>query len=183
MEITELLVRAHNGDSAALADLVPLVYDNLKALASRQLRREHGPVTVEPTLLLHEAFLRIAGSRLPRFESRSHFYGIAARVMRQVLVDMARSRRSAKRDRQLECPLADSFVSVAPDDQRFLCLNDALERLAKQSPIKGRLIELRFFAGLTAEESADILALSVHLVRREIRLALAWLQQDLQSAC
>ena len=179
MQVTDLLSRAHRGDSEALASVIPLVYDELKVLAASQLRRERGPVTVQPTALLHEAFLRIAGARLPDCENRVHFYGIAARIMRQVLVDMARSRRSAKRDRRLECPLAESLATAAPDDMRFLAINDALDRLTSQSPLKGRLVELRFFAGLTAEESAPVVSLPVHSVRRELRLALAWLHQQL----
>jgi len=126
---------------------------------------------------VHEAFLRMAGSPLPEFENRSHFYGIAARVMRQVLVDLARARQAAKRGRELEVTL--SGLVARPVGDSFLVLNDALDRLTQDHPLKGRLIELRFFGGLTAEESAAALSMSVHTVRRELRLALAWLRREL----
>jgi RNA polymerase sigma factor (TIGR02999 family) len=180
MEITRLLCRAHEGDAEALQAVIPLVYEELKRLAASQLRREHAPVAIQTTVLVHEAYLRLTGARLPECENRSHFYGIAARVMRQVLVDMARARRSAKREGQTT-PVTDSLKLIAPDDRAFLKLNDALSGLAAASPLKGRLIELRFFAGLTAEESAGLLEIPVHTVRREIRLAQAWLRRELAA--
>jgi RNA polymerase sigma-70 factor (ECF subfamily) len=179
VEITQLLHRVHLGDVDALNAVVPMVYRELKRLAASHLRHEKGPVTMQTTALVHEAFLRLAGSRLPECENRSHFYGIAARVMRQVLVDTARRRRTAKRGSAVETPLTDSLKLIAPNDHTFLMLNDALDSLAATSPVKGRLIELRFFAGLTAEESADVLAMPVGTVRRELRLAQAWLRHEL----
>jgi RNA polymerase sigma-70 factor, ECF subfamily len=179
MEITDLLHRAHNGDDGALKAVIPLVYDELKRLASSHLRRERFPGAVHTTVLVHEAFLRLSGSPLPECENRSHFFGIAARVMRQVLVDMARARRATKRGPGLEFPLAELPEMKAPKDDAFLALDDALNRLAEESPVKGRLIDLRFFAGLTAEESAEALSLPVHTVRRELRLAKAWLHREL----
>lgn len=181
MEITDLLRRAHDGNSQALNAVTPLVYEELKRLAASQLRREQGPVTANPTILVHEAFLRLAGSRLPDFENRSHFYGIAARVMRQVLADMARTRRAAKRGYGLDVPLLDSLASVAGNDETFLALNDALDRLETESPLKAQLVELRFFAGLTAEESAGVLGLPVQTVRSRLRLAQAWLRRELAA--
>ena len=180
MEITRLLGRAHEGDAEALQEVIPLVYDELKRLAASHLRHERGPATIQTTVLVHEAFLRLTGSRLPEFENRSHFYGIASRVMRQVLVEMARARRAAKRDGQ-NTPITESLKLMAPDDRTFLKLNDALDDLAVVSPLKCRLVELRFFAGLTAEESANLLDMSVHVVRREIRLAQAWLRRELAA--
>lgn len=180
MEITELLRRAHDGDADALKTVIPLVYDELKHLASSHLRRERFPGSVQTTVLVHEAFLRLAGSQLPECENRSHFFGIAARVMRQVLVDMARSRRATKRGPGLEFSLAELPDLGAPKDAAFLALDDALNRLAVESPLKGQLIELRFFAGLTAEESAEAMSLPVYTVRRELRLAKAWLHRELR---
>ncbi|HLK20017.1 MAG TPA: ECF-type sigma factor [Bryobacteraceae bacterium] len=181
MEITDLLRRAHDGDAEALHTVVPLVYDELKRLASSHLRREHSPQSLETTVLVHEAFLRLAGSRLPDCENRSHFFGIAARVMRQVLVDSARSRRAAKRGDGVEAAALITLpeLGATPDDE-FLALNEALERLAMESPLKGQLIELYYFAGLTAEESGEAVSLPVHTVRRELRLARAWLRNELQ---
>jgi RNA polymerase sigma factor (TIGR02999 family) len=178
MEITDLLSRVQQGDADALNEVVPLVYQELKRLAASHLRHEHGNATIQTTVLVHEAFLRLTGSRLPEFQDRSHFYGIASRAMRQILVDMARARRSAKRDGQ-NTPMTDSLKLAAPNDQAFLKLNDALDGLAAASPLKGRLIELRYFAGLTAEESAQLLEMPAHTVRREIRLAQAWLRREL----
>jgi RNA polymerase sigma factor (TIGR02999 family) len=179
MEITDLLRRAHNGDAKALNTVIPLVYDELKSLASSHLRREYSPESVQTTVLVHEAFLRLAGARLPECENRSHFFAIAARVMRQVLVDMARARRAAKRGDARECPLADLPDLGAPQDEMFLALDEALNRLAAESPLKNQIVELRYFAGLTAEETAETLSLPVHTIRRELRLAKAWLHNEL----
>lgn len=136
---------------------------------------------MQATALVHEAYLRIAGSPLPAYENRSHFYGIAARVMRQVLVDMARARSAEKRGPGLEVTLPDLDILGASTQNEFLALNDALDRLAALQPRKAHLIELRFFGGMTAEESAEALALPVHTVRRELRVAQAWLRRELAS--
>lgn len=180
MEITSLLSRVRQGDSGALNTLMPLVYEELKRLAASHLRRENANVTVQTTVLVHEAFLRLSGSRLPECENRSHFYGIASRAMRQILVDMARARRAAKRSGQ-NTPMTDSLKLIAPNDDAFLKLNDALDGLAAVSPLKSQLIELRYFGGLTAEESAALLEMPAHTVRREIRLAQAWLRCELSA--
>jgi RNA polymerase sigma factor (TIGR02999 family) len=179
MEITDLLHRASDGDADALQVVIPLVYEELKSLASSHLRREHFSGSMQTTVLVHEAFLRLTGSPLPECENRSHFFGIAARVMRQVLVDMARARRAVKRGPGLEFALTELADLGAPTDEEFLALNEALERLSAKSPLKGQLIEMRFFAGLTAEESAEALSMPVHTVRRELRMAKAWLQNEL----
>ncbi len=179
MEITEFLRRAHGGDQEALKAVVPLVYQELKQLARGHLRHERTPLDLGATGLVHEAFLRLAGSPLPEFENRAHFYGIAARVMRQVLIDLARSRQAHKRGEQLTVTLSGFMEAGTASGAEFLTLNDALDRLTQDQPLKGQLIELRFFAGLTAEESAAALQLPVHNVRRQIRLGLAWLRRDL----
>jgi RNA polymerase sigma factor (TIGR02999 family) len=180
MEITSLLSRVHRGDSDALNTLIPLVYEELKRLAASHLRREYSNATLQTTALVHEAFLRLSGSRLPECENRSHFYGIASRAMRQILIDMARSRHAVKRDGQ-NIPITESLKLMAPNDAAFLRLNDALDGLAAASELKGRLIELHYFGGLTAEESAELLQMPVHTVRREIRLAQAWLRRELSA--
>jgi RNA polymerase sigma factor (TIGR02999 family) len=179
MEITDLLRQAHEGDADSLKAVIPLVYEELKALASSHLRREHAEKPVQTTVLVHEAFIRLAGSPLPECANRSHFFGIAARVMRQVLVDMARARRAEKRGAGVEVALADLPDVGAFRDSAFLALDEALNRLAVECPLKNRLIELQFFGGLTAQESADILGLPVQTVRKELRLAKAWLLHDL----
>ena len=181
VEITDLLRRAHAGDSDALNSVIPLVYNELRRLAANYLHREQGPLTIQATALVHEAYLRIAASPLPAYENRAHFYGIAARVMRQVLVDMARARAAEKRGPGLEVTVADLDVLGAPAGNDFLALNDALDRLSSVNARKAQLIELRFFGGMTAEESAEVLEIPVHTVRRELRVAQAWLRRELAS--
>lgn len=182
MEVTELLQNAHQGDPQALNTVIPLVYDELKRIAAGQLRRQNSFASLQTTGLVHEAFLRLAGGTFPECENRSHFYGIACRLMRQVLVDLARSRMALKRGFGREEPFTDSTPHPASADEDFLALNDALEQLSAESRLKGRLIEMRFFGGLTAEQSADMLSVSVHTVRRELRLAQAWLRRELAVA-
>jgi RNA polymerase sigma factor (TIGR02999 family) len=179
MEITELLQRVHDGDQKALHTLIPLVYDELKKLAAGHLRREGGARPLETTALVHEAFLRLAGARHPAYENRSHFYGIASRLMRQVLVDMARARKSEKRSAALEVPLADIPDWGRQPDESLVAMDEALERLGRTDPLKVQLVEMRYFGGMTAEESAAALSLSVHVVRRELRLAQAWLHKEM----
>jgi RNA polymerase sigma factor (TIGR02999 family) len=179
MEITELLHRVHAGDEEAMNSLIPLVYSELKKLASAHSRRENGGAGLETTVLVHEAFLRLAGSRHPDYENRSHFYGIASRLMRQVLVDMARARASQKRSAAGEVNLADIPDLGQQPDRSILSMDDALTRLAEEDPLKVQLIEMRYFGGMTAEESAEVLSMSVHVVRRELRLAQAWLRKEM----
>ena len=179
MEITRLLQRVQAGDKDALDSLIPLVYDELKRLATAHLRRERAD-PLQSTELLHEAFLRLAGGRHPSYENRSHFYGIASRLMRQILVDMARSRAAEKRS-GAEVPLTEIPELGRQPDHSLLLIEDALERLEKSDPLKVQLIEMRYFGGMTAEESAEALSLSVHVVRRELRLAQAWLRKEIAA--
>jgi len=181
MEITELLHRARSGEESALEALTPLVYNELRRIAAAQLRREQN-ATIQATALVHEAYLRLIGSPLPEFQSRSHFYGIAGRLMRQVLVDFARSRTAAKRGPGLVVPLADLGELGTPPDEEFLALNEALDRLAQEHPRKAQLVELRYFVGLTAEEAASVVGIPAHTARRELRLAQAWLRRELTGA-
>ena len=180
MEITRLLQRVQNGDKTALDSLIPLVYDELKKLASAHLRRESKTDSLQSTELLHEAFLRLASGRHPSYENRSHFYGIASRLMRQILVDMARARMTEKRS-GTEVPLTKIPELGRQADHSLLLIGDALERLEKSDPLKVQLIEMRYFGGMTAEESAETLSLSVHVVRRELRLAQAWLRKEIAA--
>lgn len=185
MQITELLQRVHAGDKDALNSVVPLVYQELKKLAAGHLRREgseaaRGAAPMNTTALVHEAFIRLAGGAHPSYENRAHFYGIASRLMRQILVDSARARASGKRDARLEVQL-DGIPDpggVEPDDA-LLAIDEALDRLALADPTRANLIEMRFFGGMTAEETATALSMSVHLVRRELRLAQAWLFKEM----
>jgi RNA polymerase sigma factor (TIGR02999 family) len=182
MEITQLLQRVHHGDQEALDTVIPLVYAELKKLAAAHLRREGRERPLETTALVHEAFLRLAGGRHPSYENRAHFYGIASRLMRQVLVDLARARMSEKRSalQKVELPeIPDIPNTGRQPDESLLTMNDALGRLARTDPLKVQLIEMRYFGGMTAEESATVLSMSVHVVRRELRLAQAWLHKEM----
>ena len=179
MEITELLQRVHAGDQQALDVVIPLVYGELKKLAAGHLRREGKARPLDTTALVHEAFLRLAHGQHPSYENRSHFYGIASRLMRQVLVDMARARSREKRSAMEEVPLTDVPDLGHQPDKFILAMDEALDRLGRTDPLKVQLIEMRYFGGMTAEESAAVLSLSVHVVRRELRLAQAWLHKEM----
>jgi RNA polymerase sigma factor (TIGR02999 family) len=182
MQVTKLLRKLNAGGDGALGEVVPLVYDELKKLARSHVRRERGPGFLRTTTLVHEAFVRMAGGRHPAYENRSHFYGIASRLMRQILVDEARSRAALKRGPGLEIRVTKLPESITGPDRSLIVLNDALERLETEDAIKCRLIEMRYFCGLTAEESAEALEMPVHQVRRDLRLAHAWLRREMGAA-
>jgi RNA polymerase sigma factor (TIGR02999 family) len=167
-------------DKAALDGLVPLVYGELRRMASSYLKREYREHTLQTTGLVHEVYLRLAAAGRLGCESRTHFYGIASRMMRQILVDHARERLAQKRGGGQERVSLDE----APDrggtrPQAVIALDDALRALERFDPEKARLIELRFFAGLTAEESAELLGLPVQTVRSRLRVAQAWLRREI----
>lgn len=179
MQITELLHRVHAGDQEALHTVIPLVYEELKKLAAGHLRRERQARPLDTTALVHEAFVRLAGGQHPSYENRSHFYGIASRLMRQVLVDLARARATGKRSAMEEVRLAELPELGQSPNESLLVMEEALERLARTDPLKVQLIEMRYFGGMTAEESAAALSMSVSVVRRELRLAQAWLHKEM----
>lgn len=179
MEITRQLQRLHYGDRDALHELMPLVYEELKKLACSKLRREAKAAPIQTTALVHEAFLKLARGRHPFYENRAHFYGIASRLMRQILVDTARAVATEKRGGVQEVALADVPDWGPKPERSLVVMNDALLRLEKTDPQKGRLIEMRYFGGMTAEESSLALSLPVHVVRRELRLAHAWLRKEM----
>ena len=177
-QVTRLLRDWATGDENAREQLLPLVYDTLRRLAERYLADERFARTLQPTALVHEAYLRLVDQRNPDWESRSHFYGIAARLMRQILVDHARARLSAKRGGDAVIIQLDDGVDVARQGQSaadLLGLNDALDALATRDPRKSRIVELRYFGGFTADETAKSIGISVATVRRELRLAEAFL--------
>jgi len=181
MQITRLLQRLGTGDREIMNALIPLVYDELKKLARSHLRREAKNPKLETTALVHETFLKLNGGRQPAYENRAHFFGISSRLMRQILIDSARASAAGKRGAEKEVPLA-----ILPDwgpqpDRRLLAMNDALQLLEKVDSLKAKLIEMRFFGGLTAEEISDAVAKPVHTVRRELRLAQAWLRMEMEG--
>jgi RNA polymerase sigma-70 factor (ECF subfamily) len=179
MQITELLQRVHSGDQQALNIVIPMVYSELKKLAAGHLRREGKARPLDTTALVHEAFLRLAHGQHPSYENRSHFFGIASRLMRQVLVDLARARSREKRSAMKEVPLAEVPDLGQEPDESILAMDEALDRLGRTDPLKVQLVEMRYFGGMTDEESATVLAVSVHVVRRQLRLAQAWLHKEM----
>ncbi|MEW5916126.1 MAG: sigma-70 family RNA polymerase sigma factor [Gemmatimonadota bacterium] len=180
-EVTQLLIAWRDGNEAALERLVPLMYDELRAIASRQLGREHAAHTLQTTALVHEAYLRLVGTDVS-WNGRSHFFAVAARVMRRILVDQARARHRAKRggDEQ-PITLDERRAAAAEPDETLLALHEALERLLSLDERKARVIELHHFGGLNYEEVADVLQISPATVHRELRLARAWLNQELRA--
>jgi len=178
MQVTQLLNRVRAGDPGAMHLLMPLVYHELKRLARANLRRELSPA-LDTTVLVHEAFVRLVAARHPTYENRLQFFGIASRLMRQVLVDRARAKAAKKRGSAREIALEDWTETMSPEDRSVLALNDALRSLEKIDARKGQLVEMRYFGGMTAEESSIALSIPVHQVRRELRLAQAWLRREL----
>ncbi|MGI8733731.1 MAG: ECF-type sigma factor [Pyrinomonadaceae bacterium] len=157
--ITQLLVKWGGGDKAALDELIPLVYDELRKLAASYLRRKAGPHTIQATALVHEAYIRLADQSSISMEHRAQFYGLAAKVMRDILVDHARKRLSAKRGGdQLRLSLTDAERFGHKPDVELVALDDALKVLAATNPQHNRVIELRFFGGLTIEETAQVMS-------------------------
>jgi RNA polymerase sigma-70 factor, ECF subfamily len=178
--ITQLLIDWQAGNRAALEELTPVIYDELHRLAQRYMRGEQRGHTLQATALVHEAYLRLVDSEQP-WKNRAHFLGVAAQMMRRVLVDHARARDSAKRGADFSHVDLDEATLVAQEDGVVLGLDEALSKLAKFDERKSRLIELRFFGGLTYEETAEVLAISTTTLDRELRMAKAWLKNELQA--
>jgi RNA polymerase sigma-70 factor, ECF subfamily len=181
MDITRLLARWRQGDPEAFADLMPIVYTELRRLADSQMRQERLGHTLQPTALVHEAYLRLAGHRRG-FQSRVHFYGAAAQAMRRILVDYARSRGAAKRGSPDAAVDLDQAVAVGigPDFDP-VALDEALDRLSALAPRAARVVEVRFFGGLSVEEAAAFLEVAPATVKRDWRFARAWLSRELSG--
>lgn len=177
-DLTQLLERWSRGDRAAFDALIPLVYDELRGLAERCLAEERTGHTLQPTALVHEAYMRLSATHSMRLERRAHFFGAAARVMRRVLVDHARRRRAAKRGQaqQTELTVDEPAIDVPFD---ILALNDALDRLSELAPQKAEIVELRYFGGLSFDEVGQLLGLSSTTVRRHWAFGRAWLLRAL----
>ncbi len=179
--VTQLLQAWSDGDAAALDQLLPLVESELRRLARAYMRRERKDHTLQATALVNELFLRFADGRGLRWQDRAHFMGIAARLMRRVLVDHARSMGSRKRGRGAQRVTLDDALLVAPEPSvDVVALDDALEAFAIVDARKAKVVELRFFAGLSIEEAAEVLDVSVDTVKRDWRLAKLWLLSELR---
>jgi RNA polymerase sigma factor (TIGR02999 family) len=178
--ITVLVHEYANGDKRALDRLLPLVYAELRRIARKHLRDERPGHTLQPTALVHEMYSRLAGQAPPDVRDRIHFLSVAAGVMRQILIDHARTKYAQKRGgRQEKLSLNEAQDVCLERPAIMIRIDDALNELARQDPRKARLIEMRFFGGLTAEDSAAFLNLPVNTVRRDLRVAQAWLQREL----
>jgi RNA polymerase sigma factor (TIGR02999 family) len=179
--ITQLLLRWSDGDSSAREELMPLVYEELRRLAGRYLRRERPGHTLQPTALVNEAYLKLIDQSHVEWQNRAQFFGLAARLMRNILVDHARNRGAAKRGGG-QYSISLSRAERLADDKSevdLLAINEALERLSAFDAQKARIVELRFFGGLTIEEAAEVLDISHATVEREWALARAWLRREL----
>jgi RNA polymerase sigma factor (TIGR02999 family) len=183
-EVTALLLRWSAGDQEALDRLLPLIYAECRRIAARQLRVERPEHTLTPTALVHEMYLRLVDQRCATYRNRAQFFAIAARIMRRVLVDHARARMAQKRDGALLRVSLD-HATPEPDGaciEDVLAIDQALTRLAELDAVQERVVELRYFAGLTVEETAEVLGCSPRTVKREWQLARAWLFRELNSA-
>ena len=180
-EVTGLLVSWSRGDQSALDQLLPVLYRELRRLAAGYLRRERRDHTLEPTALVHEAYLRLVGQTKVDCRSRAHFFGIAANLMRQILVNHAERHRAAKRGGGNRVALEDAGVLVQQPQVDLIAVNEALEKLERLDPRQGRIVELRFFGGLTEEEVAEVLEVSAITIKREWRVARAVLHNQLGS--
>jgi len=179
-EITQLLLRWSRGDQAALDQLMPVVYEELHKLAHSYLRRERSDHTLQPTALINEAYLRLVKQDFPEWQSRRHFYGVAAQLMRQILVEYARTRAADKRGGGGQKFSLDEALTFCDEKAaELVALDDALITLAKFDERKVRIIELRYFGGLSLEETADALGLSIATIGYEMRLARAWLRREM----
>jgi RNA polymerase sigma factor (TIGR02999 family) len=179
--ITELLIEWSDGRREALEHLVPLVYDDLRRMAAAYMRREPADHALQATALVHEAYVRLIDQRKVKWRNRAHFFGVAAGMMRRILVDQARLRRAEKRGGQWErvTLVGDGLAADGPDPIDVLTLHESLERLAAFDPQQERIVELRYFGGLTIEEAAEVIGISPATVVREWTIAKAWLQADL----
>jgi RNA polymerase sigma factor (TIGR02999 family) len=180
--VTQLLVDWSNGDQSALDKLMPVVYDELRRLASHYLRRERAGHTLQPTALVNEAYIKLVDQRNARWQNRAQFFGVAAQLMRRILVDHARVRQAQKRggsdqQQQLSLSAADRVAEKPSVD--LLALHEALNSLAEIDEQQARIVELRFFGGLTIEETTEVLGISHATVERDWTLARAWLRREL----
>jgi RNA polymerase sigma factor (TIGR02999 family) len=182
-DVTKLLIEWRGGQQEALDKLMPIVYRELQSLARRYLSRERSDHTLQSTALVHEAYLKLVDQRSVEWQNRAHFFGIAAQVMRRVLVDHARRRKRDKRGNEgTRVTLVDGLLASEPSSIDAIALDTALTSLERLDPQQGRVVELRFFGGLTVEETAEVMDVSTGTVKREWRIAKAWLYRHIQGS-
>jgi len=178
--VTQLLLGWGKGDKEALDQLLPIVYDELRRQAARYLRRERAGHTLQTTALINEAYIRLVDQKRVHWQNRAHFFGIAAQMMRRILVDHARTKGRAKRGgSDIRVSLAKANLVTKSRDLDIVALDEALERLGKVDEQQARVVELRFFSGLTVEETAEVLAISPATVKRDWSMAKAWLHREI----
>lgn len=183
-DFSHILDRVRTGDPKAVAELFPIIYDELRRLAAQKMASEASDHTLQPTALVHEAWIRLSGSTASCFQSRAHFFGAAAEAMRRILIEHARRRQAAKRGAGIE--LLDLEAMDVPaafaDDERLLAVNEALEKLARVDERKAELVKLRFFVGLNFEEAAVALGIAVPTAKQWWAYARAWLTVAIRDA-
>lgn len=179
--ITQLLIQLSNGDQSVVETLLPVVYDELKKLAAGYLRRERIDHTLQPTALVHDAYLKLIDQHSVSWQNRAHFFGIAAQVMRRILIDHARAHQAGKRGGAGKLQLNESIDKAVERSAELIRLDDALDALKKVDPQNARLVELRYFGGLTFEEAAEVLGVSLITVKRHWRVARAFLYGQLNE--
>ncbi len=181
-QITQLLLAWGNGDERALEALMPLVYGELRRVAARQMRRQSPGHTLQTTALVNEAYLRLIDSSQVRWQNRAHFFAVSAQLMRRILVDFARERQNLKRGGGAERVSLDDALALAPErGADLLALDEALDRLAALNARQARVVELRYFGGLSEEETAEALRTSLRTVQRDWKLARLWLYRELNA--
>ena len=181
--VTQLLIDWSKGDKEALDNLVPLVYDELRRQAARYLRHERAGHTLQTTALIHEAYLRLVDQRNVHWQNRAHFFGIAAQMMRRILVDHARTKKRAKRGgSDIRVSFSEATLKAPDQDLDIVALDEALEHLAEIDEQQSKIVELRFFSGLTVEETAEVMGISAATVKRNWSMAKAWLHREISGA-
>ena len=178
--ITQLLNKVSDGDGLALERILPLVYDELRIISSKYLRDEYRKHTLQTTELVHEAYIKLIGDEKLTWENRAHFFGIAARSMRQILVDYARKRKAVKRGSgETKLSLDKAEFLITDSEEQILLLDDALEKLEELDERASKIVELRYFSGLSIEETANMLNISAATVKRDWNFAKAWLYREI----
>jgi RNA polymerase sigma factor (TIGR02999 family) len=182
-DLTNIFEAIRRGDSRAAENLLPLVYEELRRLAAGKMAQEAAGHTLQPTALVHEAWMRLTGNDPPHWENRAHFFGAAAEAMRRILIDNARRKRALRHGGgQQRVNLEDIDIAAVAEDDQLLALHEALDKFAAVDPAKAELVKLRYFAGLTIQEAAEILGVSEPTVKRHWAFARAWLYREISSA-
>ena len=180
-EVTRLLIAWRHGDDRALEEVIPLVYEELHRMAERHLRHERPGHTLQPTAIVNEAYLRLLSRQDENWQNRAHFFAVAAQSMRRILVDHARARQRKKRGGQGTRWLIDTVAITEPREVDLIAVDDALLKLAELDPQRGRIVELRFFGGLTENDAAKVLGVSTRTIKRKWKLAKAFLYRELSK--